>query len=105
MSDNNINDIPATIKLQQEILILQEEYKTALIKKKHPDKNLIYSFELSGNYFEDKCQIIYESKLRRVCLNIIDEHKKSKQSFINLLEYPIFKDLVFNALFETIDSN
>lgn len=39
MSDYNPADIPATLEFQREVLLLQEEYRTALKDGVHPDKS------------------------------------------------------------------
>ncbi len=101
MYDNNPADIPATLNFQKNLIPLQEEYKMALKTGEHPDKNFDNNFQLNSLYFEHKCQVIYEHKVRDLSWKIIEEHRKSLQSKIDLLNYPRFKDLVWDALYQT----
>ena len=97
------SDIPATIDLQNKLKTIQEEYKNALKNREHPEKELIHNFHIGYMSFEEKCQTIYENKVRNLCWNIIGEHKNSEYSHINLIDYPRFKELVYNAIFKTVE--
>lgn len=101
MSDYYPADIPATEKFQIEVKPLQEEYKTALKKGVHLDKEMSTASFIVGNYFSKQCEIIYEIKLNQLSRDIIEYHKNSAMSHIDLINYPRFKELLWNARYKT----
>ncbi|HSD08285.1 hypothetical protein [Flavobacterium sp.] len=101
MSDYNPADIPATEKFQTEVKLLQEEYKTSLKTGEHVDKQFETIPLIVGNYFGKQCEIIYETKLNQLCREIIEFHKNSSMSHIDLIEYPRFKELLWDARYKT----
>ena len=99
----NPADIPATSRFQTDVLILQDEYKNSLKSGIHTDKELAFNPTIVGHYFSKQCEIIYETKLIALCKSIIEEHKLSNMSHINLIYYPRFNELFNKALYETHD--
>ena len=69
MSDYNPAEIPATLEFQKEILILQEEYRTALKDGKYKNSEDYFSGDvlISG---EDKVKAIYLLKVNELLENI-----------------------------------
>jgi hypothetical protein len=101
MSDYNPADIPATIKFQNDIKPLQEEYRNCLKTGVHTDKELSIDSFIVGHYFSKQCEIIYEIKLNLLRQDIIEYHKNSPMSHIDLINYPRFKELLWDAYFKT----
>ena len=99
MEDYDPRDIIATIKLKNGLIKIQDEFKTAIRTGEHLDVNLTSS----DSYFYQRCEDIYHIKIKNLCWDIIEEHNKSDFNHINLLEYPKFKELLWNALFKTRD--
>ena len=99
MENYDSRDIIATIKLKNGLVEIQDEFKNAIKTGEHPNGNLTSS----DSYFYQRCEDIYNIKLKNLCLDIIEEHNKSNFNHINLLEYPKFKELLWNAIFKTRD--
>lgn len=94
-------DIPAITDFQKGIVPLQLEYKTALKTRIHPDKDFDKAYQLNFLSFDHKCQVVYEHKIRELSWKIIEAHRESKQSYIDLINYPKFKDLVYASIWQT----
>ncbi|WP_428225187.1 hypothetical protein [Flavobacterium sp.] len=94
-------DIPATINFQNQIIPLQDEYKKSIFSGEHSEKEMFHNYRIGWMSFDEKCQFIYEIKLRKLCWDIIEEHNSSDLKHIDLKNYQRFKDLVFDALFKT----
>jgi hypothetical protein len=94
MTDYNPADIPATLEFQKEVLLLQEEYRTALKDGIYPDKSFDKMYFLNYMYFTEKCHYIYISKISTLIDKIVEKHKKSNLSHIDLNNYKRFIELV-----------
>lgn len=101
MSDYNSADIHATEKFQIDVKPLQEEYKNSVKTGAHTDKEMSTASFIVGHYFSKQCEIIYEIKLNRLCRDIIEYHKSSPTSHIDLIDYPRFNELLWNARYKT----
>ena len=97
MEDYDPRDIIATIKLKNGLVEIQDEFKNAIKTGEHPNGNLTSS----DSYFYQRCEDIYHIKLKNLCWDIIEEHNKSNFNHINLLEYPKFREILWDALFKT----
>ena len=99
MENYDSRDIIATIKLKNGLVEIQDEFKNAIKTGEHPNRNLTSS----DSYFYQRCEDIYHIKLKNLCWDIIEEHNKSNFNHINLLEYPKFREILWDALFKTRD--
>ena len=97
MENYDSRDIIATIKLKNGLVEIQDEFKNAIKTGEHPNGNLTSS----DSYFYQRCEDIYHIKLKNLCWDIIEEHNKSNFNHINLLEYPKFREILWDALFKT----
>lgn len=96
MSNYNPADIPATLEFQREVLLLQEEYRTALKKGKYSDSEK-YLLETAFELGSDKVKAIYLLKV-----NELLEHIKVKHDLNSSLNKAIkvrFNELYINATF------
>jgi hypothetical protein len=98
MSDNNQNEIPATIEFQKEILEIQEEYRTALRERVHPDKSFDNNLFFNCMYFTDKCHSIYIIKIHQLIEKVTKKHQESYLKHIDLNTYKRFNDLISETI-------
>ena len=99
MENYDPRDIIATTKLKNGLVEIQDEFKTAIKTGEHPNGKLTSL----DSYFHQRCEDIYHIKLKNLCWDIIEEHNKSNFNHINLLEYPKFREILWDALFKTRD--
>ena len=97
MENYDSRDIIATVKFKDKLSKIQDEFKVAIKTGVHPEGDLISS----DTYYYQRCEDIYLIKLKNLCWDIIEEHHKSDFNHIDLLKYPKFRELLWDALFKT----
>ncbi|MCZ8332246.1 MAG: hypothetical protein O9282_13120 [Flavobacterium sp.] len=96
MSDYNPADIPATLEFQKEVLLLQEEYRTALKDGKYKNSDDYFSDDVLI-FREDKVKAIYLLKVKELFDTIRINHNLN--SSLNKTIKVRFNELYINATF------
>lgn len=96
MSDYNPADIPATLEFQREVLLLQEEYRTALKDGKYKNSDDYISDDVLI-FREDKVKTIYLLKVKELFDTIRINH--NLDSSLNKAIKVRFNELYIKATF------